>query len=75
MALIDTSFNMFSDTPKGEDPDELSKTLNSYHQMLWSKKLPNGKMMLLEKGRDGDRLIVKAKELVNSFQRLTHILF
>ena len=50
MAQIDTSFNMFSDTPEGKDPDQFSKTLNSYHQKLWSKKLPNGKMMHLERG-------------------------
>ena len=77
MALIDTSFNMFSDTPKGEDPDKLSKTLNSYHQMLWSKKLPNGKMMLLEKGRDGDRLIVKAKEISKQLPKINpkHFIF
>tara|TARA_B100001057_G_scaffold348613_1_gene350003 strand:- start:289 stop:1083 length:795 start_codon:yes stop_codon:yes gene_type:complete len=50
MALIDTGFNMFSDTPKGGDPDTLSKTLNLYHQKLWSKILPNGKMMCLERG-------------------------
>ena len=62
MTLIDIKFNMFSDTPKGGDPDLHSRTLNSYHQKLWSKKLPNGKMMHLIKGTDGNRLIVKAKE-------------
>ena len=62
MISIDIKFNMFSDTPEGEDPDAYSKTLNSYHQKLWSKKLPNGKMMHLEQGRDGKRLILKAKE-------------
>ena len=63
MTSIDIKFNMFFDTPEGKDPDECSKTLNSYHQKLWSKKLPNGKMMHLEQGRDGKRLIVKAKEI------------
>ena len=62
MTSIDIKFNMFSDTPKGGDPDLHSRTLNSYHQKLWSKKLPNGKMMHLIKGTDGNRLIVKAKE-------------
>ena len=77
MAIIDISFNMFSDTPKGEDPDELSKTLNSYHQMLWSKKLPNGKLMLLEKARDRGRLIVKAKEISKQFPEINpkHFIF
>lgn len=63
MTSIDIKFNMFSDTPDGKDPDGYSQTLNSYHQKLWSKKLPNGKVMHLEKGRDGNRLIVKAKEI------------
>ena len=67
MAQIDTSFNMFSDTPAGEDPDQFSKTLNSYHQKLWSKKLPNGIIMHLEKGAkkyDGS-LTIEAKSIAH----------
>lgn len=30
--------------------------LKQYHQMLWSKRLPNGKEMLLEAGRPYDYL-------------------
>ena len=77
MALIDINFDMFSDTPSGKDPDELSKTLNSYHQMLWSKNLPNGKMMLLQKGREGGRLIVKAKEITKQHPEINpnHFVF
>ena len=77
MALIDINFDMFSDTPPGKDPDELSKTLNSYHQMLWSKNLPNGKMMLLQKGKEGGRLIVKAKEITKQHPEINpnHFVF
>ena len=39
---IDTTFNFYSDA-KGGDPDSTSPTLRSYHKMLWSKTLPNGK--------------------------------
>ena len=38
------------------DPDCASKMLKQYHQMLWSKRLPNGKEMLLEAGRPYDYL-------------------
>ena len=77
MTLIDIKFNMFSDTPKGGDPDLHSRTLNSYHQKLWSKNLPNGKMMLLQKGREGGRLIVKAKEITKQHPEINpnHFVF
>ena len=39
---------MFADTPKGKDPDSYSATLRKYHQMLWSKKLPNGMIFDLD---------------------------
>jgi Family of unknown function (DUF6994) len=40
---IDTTFDVYSDTPTGKDPDSHSPTLRRYHQALWSKNLPNGK--------------------------------
>ena len=40
--VIDTTFNVHSDA-KGGDPDSTSPTLRSYHKILWSKSLPNGK--------------------------------
>ena len=43
---IDISFNVFSDTPEGKDPDSFSATLRKYHHILWSKQLPNGKEFL-----------------------------
>lgn len=39
--LIDTSFNVYSDS-RGKDPDAYSPTLRSYHRALWSKTLPSG---------------------------------
>jgi len=40
--LIDTNFDVYSDTPTGKDPDSYSPTLRTYHKILWSKNLPNG---------------------------------
>tara|TARA_B100000315_G_C14536653_1_gene568801 strand:+ start:186 stop:884 length:699 start_codon:yes stop_codon:yes gene_type:complete len=42
MNIIDISFDVYSDTPKGKDPDSHSPTLRKYHKLLWSKPLPNG---------------------------------
>ena len=44
---IDINFNVYSDTPKGKDPDSYSPTLRNYHKNLWSKKLPNGSLFKL----------------------------
>lgn len=50
--MIDTAFDFYSDTPLGKDPDALSPTLRRYHQILWSKPLPNGeKLDLSTNGR------------------------
>ena len=46
--MIDITFDMFSDTPEGKDPDTWSPTLRRYHQMLWSKQLPNGSIFNLD---------------------------
>ena len=39
---IDTTFDVYSDTPTNKDPDSHSPTLRLYHQVLWSKSLPDG---------------------------------
>jgi hypothetical protein len=39
---IDITFDVRSDTPRGQDPDAFSPTLARYHQLLWSKPLPSG---------------------------------
>lgn len=46
--VIDTTFNMFSDTPKGCDPDQKSPTLRRYHRLLWSRQLPSGFIFQLD---------------------------
>ena len=48
MARIDTTFNMYSDTPEGGDPDARSPTLRRYHKLLWSKPLPSGALFKLD---------------------------
>ncbi len=42
MSTIDINFDVYSDTPKGKDPDSHSPTLRTYYKSLWSKPLPNG---------------------------------
>lgn len=44
---IDIHFDVQTDS-KGKDPDSASLTLKAYHQLLWSKPLPNGQEMKLE---------------------------
>jgi hypothetical protein len=39
---IDVDFDFRSDTPPGRDPDTFSRTLSTYHCLLWSKPLPTG---------------------------------
>lgn len=53
--LIDPTFDFRSDSPPGKDVDSHSKTLKRYHQVLWSKPLPNGGDLRLEPVR-GDYL-------------------
>lgn len=44
---IDISFDVQTDSG-GKDPDSASKTLKAYHQLLWSKPLPNGELMQID---------------------------
>ena len=48
MSNIDITFDVFSDTPTGKDPDKFSATLRDYHRQLWSKSLPNGGVLELD---------------------------
>jgi hypothetical protein len=48
MNAINIKFNVFFDTPPGKDPDQHSPTLRLYHQLLWSKPLPNGENFILD---------------------------
>lgn len=68
---VDTQFDFTSDSPRywdnfwenrnglgigNSDPDVCSKTLQKYHQILWSKPLPNGEYMDLKTG-SGNRYL------------------
>lgn len=53
---IEVTFDMRSDTPPGRDPDRASPTLRQYHQILWSKPLPNGSEFALVPTRPGTYL-------------------
>ena len=49
--MIDTKFDVYSDTPHGRDPDSHSPTLRRYHKLLWSKPLPDGSAFILSDTR------------------------
>lgn len=71
---LDVNFDFTTDTPgywdnfwesdpilgwAGNDPDSKSDTLKFYHQVLWSKPLPNGEYMKLSIGKGNDYLTWK----------------
>lgn len=45
--VIDTSFDFRTDA-SGKDPDAHSPTLRRYHKQLWSRTLPNGRLLDLD---------------------------
>ena len=44
---IDTTFN-FTTESNGRDPDSYSPTVRKYHQLLWTKELPDGDLLEIE---------------------------
>ena len=58
---LDINFDFHSDTPPNRDPDSHSPTLRKYHQMLWSKPLPNGEVFELVDTKPGAYLYHQAK--------------
>ena len=49
MNVIDTGHDFWANYRKdGKDPDQRDPLLRSYHRMLWSKPLPNGKVLSLD---------------------------
>lgn len=49
--VVDTAFDVRSDTPAGRDPDAHSPTLRRYHQILWGRPLPSGGDFALDASR------------------------
>ena len=47
LVMIDIAYDFRTDS-FGKDPDSYSATLRSYHQLLWSKELPNGEKLILD---------------------------
>ena len=83
--MIDITFNMFSDTPEGKDPDSYSPTLRYYHKLLWSKPLPNGtsfdlntetKMLLHHKSELGEFFLSSdaVGHTYKNIQSMSHII-
>ncbi|MDP3435619.1 MAG: hypothetical protein Q8S04_00085 [Bacteroidales bacterium] len=70
---IDITFNVYTDA-NGGDPDSTSPTLRSYHKMLWSKKLLNGKLFDLTDKKSGAYLYHKSElgEYLLGSDAITH---
>ena len=58
---IDTSFDFRTDA-NGGDPDSTSPRLRMYHQLLWSKPLPNSKLFALD-GNSGNGYLYHKSDL------------
>lgn len=71
--MIDVSYDFRTDA-NGKDPDQSSPTLRKYHQILWSKPLPNGKPFLLDRSTAGAYLHHKSElgEFFLSSDSITH---
>lgn len=59
-------------SPHYAAPDSASATLRNYHQALWSRKLPNGQMMKLEKGKKSDYLIWNGMRFASDSMTTSH---
>lgn len=59
---IDPSFDFESESG-GRDPDKASPTLRRYHQVLWSKDLPDGRHFDLDTTTRGEYLHHKSDDL------------
>ena len=54
---VDVSKSFLDDTPYGKYPDKDSKLCQTYHKLVWSKKLPNGELMNFEYGKGAYYLV------------------
>jgi hypothetical protein len=61
--MIDINYKVYSDTPKGRDPNYYSPILRKYHQLLWSKALPSGNILEMEKHLSDHKLVWALLEL------------
>jgi hypothetical protein len=80
--LIDITYDFRTDTPAGKDPDTWSPTLSRYHQFLWSKELPIGKLFdltcskapfYLHHNSELGELWLSSDSVVPTFRWVSHI--
>lgn len=65
---LNVGFDYSKDTPPGKDPDGFSALLNQHHALLWSKKLPNGRLFNLDGVRDKTgKFILYHKSILGEF--------
>ncbi len=64
--IIDTSFDFRTDA-KGKDPDIWSQTLKAYQRFLYSKPLPNGEVMQLDKNLKWKDFRFSSDSILHSF--------
>jgi len=71
--IIDISYNFYTDA-RGGDPDSTSTTLRTYHKVLWSKPLPNGKLFELQDNQNDAYLYHKSElgEFFMGSDAITH---
>lgn len=72
--FIDVTFNLSAEVPEGKDTDAYSKTLRSYHKILWSRQLPNGHTLCLNDDCSKKYLYgcVGDKEVILSSDAIAH---
>lgn len=85
LSNIDVDYFFFDDTPKGKDPDSHSRTLRSYHQLLWSKPLPDGRPFELKSGQslspylvfesEGTRIVLGSDTIATRHRKKLNHLF
>lgn len=64
--MIDVTFD-FQAEAGTRDPDSYSRTLQRYHQLLWSKPLPSGQSFTLEQVRVGSGLALRHESQRGTF--------
>jgi len=85
LSEIDVDYFVFDDTPEGKDPDSHSPRLRRYHQLLWSKPLPDGRPFELLAGRarspylvyesDGTRIVLGSDTIATRHRKKLRTLY